>query len=287
MRNMTISPNIRSLRVIALGLVGCAALALASGCGSQDSSASGSTCGSASITRSADGRLTAGGCAFDTDEAVDLTAFPRTSEAIQAVVEHAMRSADGTITHGGHLRVTVFGRVAARELVVYDGAVPTLGEQDEVDRGPTEASLRTAIKNTLRVVLNGAPANHALAKQIASLTKGGGTDVARAVRDAARARDGRPLATVVLTDGWHDEPGFRLASTVDGHGSLSPAVKHLVRLAGGQARAVGVLELSGLGYSPTRFSGNETSPRTDRLAAVWDRVCRVLHPRTCSINTDI
>lgn len=265
-------------------LAGLAVLLLVvTGCGGSSSS----SC-KTHVTRADDGTLAAGNCAFDTSIAVDVTAFPRTQEAVGGVVGHVLRSANGTITHGGHLRVTAFGRLAAREIVIYDGDVPALADQDETQRGSLEDSLRTALRGTVTAVLNGAQDRPAIARQIAQLSAGGGTDVARAVRDAAATgSSGREHAAVVLTDGWHLGPDFSLARVVDGNGPLTGAVAWLTAHAGKSADRDAVLEMSGLGYTPTRYTGNETPRRDDRLQAVWGAVCHRLRPGRCSINTSV
>src|SRR3954471_22863980 len=142
-------------------------------------------CGETATTTVApgtDGPQVTGNGPVDTTLAIDATAAGDPTLAA-AYRDAALRDAEATITHGGHLHVIVFGAVADASELVLDTDVPTLHESDEMQRGEAEDGVRTDLANGLDATLglNGA------APQIAARVRASGAsgvDVARAVRAA-------------------------------------------------------------------------------------------------------
>ncbi len=112
-------------------------------------------CGSAATTTvapGAGGPQVTGTGPVDTTLAIDATAAGDPALAA-AYRDAALRDAEATITHGGHLHVIVFGKVADASELVLDTDVPTLHESDEMQRGEAEDGVRADLANGLDATL--------------------------------------------------------------------------------------------------------------------------------------
>ena len=118
--------------------------------------------------------------------AVDATGAIRDRALARDVSSAALRAAEHTITAGGHLRMVVFAGDANAVEVIYDDDVPTLEQRDETRRGPLEQDLRRALGSTLDGALGVIDDGPRAAARVRELTRGGTSDIARAVRNALR-----------------------------------------------------------------------------------------------------
>jgi len=268
----------RRTRFAVLG--GVAALAL-TGCGGGADSACVAKPGSAPGAIQADAS-----CAVNTVIAVDATGAIADMALARDVSSTALRAAEQTITSGGHLRMFVFAGDANAVEVIYDDDVQTLKQADETRRGPQEQALRNALATTLDSALGVTIDDPALRGRVRELTRGGTSDIARAVRNGLQSLTSRSgaKALTLVSDGVQASDQLRLSSAVDAGGDPAKLGAELGDLIG-SAGGVDVLQVAGLGRLPDRV--NQSARRTDALVAIWKTACERSGAARCVTTTEL
>lgn len=268
----------RRTRLALLG--GVATLALA-GCGGSDDAACVAEPGPAPGAIQADA-----GCAVNTVVAVDATGAVADKTLARDVSSTALRSAEQTITSGGHLRMFVFAGDANAVEVIYDDDVQTLKQSDETRRGPQEQALRNALATTLDSALGVTGDDRALRSRVRDLTRGGTSDIARAVRNGLQSLTSRSgaKALTLVSDGVQASDQLKLSGAVDIGGDPAQLGAKLGELIG-SAESVDVLQVAGLGRLPDRV--NQSARRTDALVAIWTAACERSGAARCVTTTEL
>jgi hypothetical protein len=122
--------------------------------------------------------------------------------------------------------------------------------------------------------------------RVRELTRGGTSDVARAVRNALsmlRQRTGAKAMTLV-SDGVQASDELMLARRVDAGDSSANLGVTLGKLLG-SARGIEVLQVVGLGRLPYRV--NQSARRTDALVRIWNAACRRTGVTRCAMTTEL
>lgn len=262
-----------------LAALGVAALALA-GCGGSDTACS-ATPGSApaSIQAPED-------CPVNTVIAVDATGPLQDRALARDAGSAAVRAAEHTITAGGRLRMVVFAGDANAVEVIYDDEVPPLEELDETRRGPMEHDLRRALGATIDSALGVIDEDPALEARVRTLTRGGTSDIARAVRNALREAQEQSGASAVtlVSDGAQASDQLMLARRLQAGDSTASLAAQLGELLG-DADGVDVLQAVGLGRLPGRV--NQSARRTDELVEIWMAACEETGAANCETTTEL
>jgi len=256
------------------------AIVAAVGCGGSDAPCVAKAGGAPGAISAPDG------CAVSSVIAVDATGALQDRSLATGVSSAALRSAEHTITAGGHLRVVVFAGDANAVEVLYDDDVPTIEEQDETRRGPLEQSLRGALASTLDAALGVDGSDPELRGRVRDLSRGGTSDIARAVRNALRTlstREGAKAMTLV-SDGAQASDQLKLARRISAGDSAASLADQLGGLLGG-ARGIDVVQIAGLGRLPGRV--NQSARRTDELVEIWNAACRQTGATQCATTTDL
>ena len=260
-------------------MLGVVALTLA-GCGGSDSPCT-ATPGAApgSVEAPAD-------CAVSAVIAVDATGALEDRALARDVGSAALRAAEHTITAGGHLRLVVFAGDANSVEVIYDDEVPTLEELDETRRGPMEQDLRAALGETLDSALGVSRADRALTARVRALTRGGRSDIARAVRNALQTLQQRSgaAAMTLVSDGVQASDQLMLARRMEAGDPRARLGAQLGDLLG-SADGVEVLQVVGLGRLPDRV--NQSARRTDDLVQIWKIACEQTGAANCATTTEL
>lgn len=260
-------------------LLGLAALG-AGGCGGSDSACS-------AKPGSAPGAIEApSDCAVSTVVAVDATGALLDKALARDVSAAASRAAEQTITAGGHLRMFVFAGDANAVEVIYDDDVPTLEQSDETRRGPDEQALRAALQSTLDSALGVTREDPPLTTRVRELSRGGTSDIARAVRNGLRTlspRSGAKAMTLV-SDGVQASDQLMLKRRIEAGDAPARLGEQLGELLG-QASDVDVLQVAGLGRLPGRV--NQSAQRTDALVEIWTTACERAGAARCAMTTEL
>ena len=262
-----------------LAVLGAASLALGS-CGGSDASCAakpGDTPGS--VQASAD-------CPVSVSIAVDATGALQDKALARDAGSAAVRAAEHTITAGGHLRMVVFGGDANAVEVIYDDRVPSLEELDETRRGPMENDLRRALGATIDSALGVIDEDPDLAGRVQALSRGGTSDIARAVRNAVRdvKQQSGAGAVTLVSDGAQSSDQLMLSRRLqagDSSASLGAELGGLL----GSADGVDVLQAVGLGRLPGRV--NQSAKRTDELVEIWRTACEKTGAANCATTTEL
>jgi len=260
-------------------VVGAATLALG-GCGASDTPCAakpGATPGSVQAPPD---------CPVSVAIAVDATGALQDRDLARDAGAAAVRAAEHTITAGGHLRMVVFAGDANAVEVIYDDQVPSLEELDETRRGPMEHDLRRALGVTIDSALGVIDDDPDLAARVRELTRGGTSDIARAVRNAVSDVKGQPGAGAVtlVSDGAQASDQLMLAERLragDSSASLGAKLGDLL----GSADGVDVLQAVGLGRLPDRV--NQSAQRTDELVEIWGAACERTGAASCATTTEL
>jgi len=267
----------RRTRFAMLG--GVATLALAS-CGGSDASCT-------AKQGPAPGAIAApDDCAVSSVIAVDATGAVADRSLARDVSSAALRAAEHTITAGGHLRMVVFAGDANAVEVIYDDDVQTLEESDETRRGPEEQALRQALAGTLDSALGVTREDPELRTRVRELTRGGTSDIARAVRNALRTLSSRSgaKAMTLVSDGVQASDQLMLERRIaagDAPSELGGELGELI----GPAGEVDVLQVAGLGRLPDRV--NQSARRTDALVEIWTMACERAGAASCAMTTEL
>ena len=225
-------------------------------------------------------------CPVNSVIAVDATGAIHDRSLARDVGSAALRAAEHTITAGGHLRMVVFAGDANSVEVIYDDDVPPLEELDETRRGPMEQDLRAALGATLDSALAVNRDDRSLTARVRDLTRGGTSDIARAVRNALqtlRQRSGAQAMTLV-SDGVQSSDQLRLARRLEAGAPRDRLAARLGELLG-SAEGVEVLQAVGLGRLPGRV--NQSARRTDELVEIWRAACEHTGATNCATTTEL
>lgn len=225
-------------------------------------------------------------CAVSSVVAIDATGAIQDKSLARQVSAAALRAAEHTITAGGHLRMVVFAGDANAVEVLYDDDIPTIEEQDETRRGPLEASLRTALGSTLDAALGVDRSDRDLRARIRELSRGGTSDIARAVRNALRdlsKRDGAKAMTLI-SDGAQASDQLMLKRRVEAGDAAADLADQLGELLG-TARGIDLVQVAGLGRLPGRV--NQSARRTDELVEIWSAACEQTGATQCATTTEL
>jgi len=260
-------------------VLGAALLALG-GCGGGDAACTAKP-GAApgSIDAAAD-------CPVSSVIAVDATGALQDKVLARDAGSAAVRAAEHTITAGGHLRMVVFAGDANAVEVIYDDDVPTLEAVDETRRGPLEHDLRRALGVTIDSALGVIDDDPALAARVRDLTRGGTSDIARAVRNALReAKQASGAAAVTLvSDGAQASDQLMLKRRLEAGDPSAGLASQLGELLG-SADGVDVLQAVGIGRLPGRV--NQSAARTDELLEIWMAACERTGAENCATTTEL
>lgn len=225
-------------------------------------------------------------CPVSSVIAVDATGALQDKALARDAGSAAVRAAEHTITAGGYLRMVVFAGDANAVEVIYDDEVPTLEELDETRRGPMEHDLRRALGSTIDSALGVIDGDAALRARVRELTRGGSSDIARAVRNAlreARQRSGATAVTLV-SDGVQASDQLMLARRLEVGDSETTLGGQLGELLG-DANGVDVVQAVGLGRLPERV--NQSAQRTDELVEIWMTACEKTGAASCATTTEL
>jgi hypothetical protein len=258
-----------SRRRITVAVLGAFAMLALGGCGGSDAPCTAKP-GSAPGTVAAPD-----GCPVSSVIAVDATGAIADRDLAADISSAAQRAAEHTITAGGHLRVFVFAGDANAVEVIYDDDVPTL-----------EGSLRVALRATIDGALGVDSSDRALRARVRELTRGGTSDIARAVRNALKAlssRDGAKAMTLV-SDGAQASDQLMLARRIAAGDSAKALGDELGDLLG-TASGIDVLQVVGLGRLPGRV--NQSARRTDELVQIWTSACKQTGAKSCAMTTEL
>ena len=267
----------RRIRFAMLG--GLAALAVA-GCGGSDAPC-------AAAPGPAPGAVKApADCAVSAVIAVDATGAVADKALARQLSSAALRAAEHTVTAGGHLRMFVFAGDANAVEVIYDDDVQTLEQSDETRRGPDEQALRAALQSTLDSALGVTREDPPLTTRVRELSRGGTSDIARAVRNGLRTlspRSGAKAMTLV-SDGVQASDQLMLKRRIEAGDAPARLGEQLGELLG-QASDVDVLQVAGLGRLPGRV--NQSAQRTDALVEIWTTACERAGAARCAMTTEL
>jgi hypothetical protein len=269
-------------RRTALAVLGAAALALSS-CGGGDGGDAACSAKPGGTPGSVDAPAN---CPVSSVVAVDATGALQDKALAREAGSAAVRAAEHTITAGGHLRMVVFAGDADAVEVIYDDKVPTLAELDETRRGPMEHDLRRALGATIDSALGVAHDDAALTARVRDLTRGGTSDIARAVRNALREAKQEPGAAAVtlVSDGAQASDQLMLKRRLEAGDSSARLGSRLGELLG-RADGVDVLQAVGLGRLPGRV--NQSAKRTDELVDIWMTACEQTGAANCATTTEL
>lgn len=262
-----------------LAVLGVAVLALA-GCGGSDSECAVTPGAAPGSVRAPED------CPVSAAIAVDATGAIHDRSLARDAGSAALRAAEHTITAGGHLRMVVFAGDANSVEVIYDDDVPTLRELDETRRGPMEQDLRAALGATLDSALGVNQDDRSLTARVRELTRGGTSDIARAVRNALQMlqqRSGAQVMTLV-SDGVQASDQLMLARRIQAGAPRDGLAAQLGELLG-SAEGVEVLQAVGLGRLPGRV--NQSARRTDELVEIWRAACEQTGATNCATTTEL
>jgi hypothetical protein len=262
-----------------VAVLGAALLALG-GCGGSDTACT-ATPGDAPglVDAPAD-------CPVSSVIAVDATGALQDKALARDAGSAAVRAAEHTITAGGHLRMVVFAGDANAVEVIYDDDVPTLDALDETRRGPMEHDLRRALGATIDSALGVIDDDAELAARVRTLTRGGTSDIARAVRNALREakQQSGAAAVTLVSDGAQASDQLMLARRLQAGDPSSRLATQLGELLG-SADGVDVLQAVGLGRLPDRV--NQSARRTDELVDIWMTACEQTGAANCAATTEL
>jgi Tfp pilus assembly protein PilX len=218
--------------------------------------------------------------------AVDATGALQDRALAQDVSGAALRAAEHTITAGGRLRMVVFAGDANSVEVIYDDGVPTLEKLDETRRGPMEQQLRGALAATLDSALGVNDANRALTERVRARTRGGTSDIARAMRNGLRTLEQRPgaVAMTLVSDGAQASDQLMLARRLQDGDSRANLARQLGDLLG-SAKGIDLVQAVGLGRLPDRV--NQSARRTDELVQIWMTACEQTGATSCNTTTEL
>ena len=256
------------------------AIVAAGGCGGSDAPCAAKPGGAPGAVSAPDD------CAVNSVIAVDATGAIQDRSLASEVSAAALRAAQHTITAGGHLRLVVFAGDANAAEVLYDDHVPTLEQQDETRRGPLEQSLRGALGSTLDAALGVDRSDRELRARVRDLSRGGTSDIARAMRNALRtlmAREGAK-AMMLVSDGAQASDQLMLKRRIEAGDSAAELAAELGELLG-SARDVDVVQVIGLGRLPGRV--NQSARRTDELVEIWNGACEQTGAKSCATTTEL
>jgi len=149
-----------------------------------------------------------------------------------------------------------------------------------------EHDLRRALGVTIDSALGVIDDDPDLAARVRELTRGGTSDIARAVRNAVRDVKGQPGAGAVtlVSDGAQASDQLMLAERLragDSSASLGAKLGDLL----GSADGVDVLQAVGLGRLPDRV--NQSAQRTDELVEIWRAACERTGAASCATTTEL
>jgi hypothetical protein len=265
-----------------LAALGAALLALG-GCGGGSASDTACTAKPGATPGSVDAPAD---CPVSAVIAVDATGALQDKALARDMGSAAVRAAEHTITAGGHLRMVVFAGDANAVEVIYDDEVPTLEELDETRRGPTEHDLRRALGVTIDSALGVIDEDPALRARVRELTRGGSSDIARAVRNALREakQQSGAAAVTLVSDGAQASDQLMLKRRLEAGDSSRRLGAQLGELLG-SADGVDVLQAVGLGRLPGRV--NQSAQRTDELVEIWRTACEKTGATNCATTTEL
>ncbi len=225
-------------------------------------------------------------CPVNAVIAVDATGALQDKALARDAGSAAVRAAEHTIVAGGHLRMVVFAGDANAVEVIYDDEVPSLEELDETRRGPMEHQLRRALGVTIDRALGVVDDDPELEARVRALSRGGTSDIARAVRNAlreAKERSGAAAVTLV-SDGAQASDQLMLKRRLDAGDASAGLAAQLGELLG-SADGVDVLQAVGLGRLPGRV--NQSAQRTDQLVEIWMTACEQTGAANCATTTEL
>jgi len=121
---------------------------------------------------------------------------------------------------------------------------------------------------------------------VRALTRGGTSDIARAVRNALRdaKQQSGPAAVTLVSDGAQASDQLVLARRLEAGDSGATLGAQLGKLLG-DADGVDVLQAVGLGRLPGRV--NQSARRTDELVEIWMTACESTGAASCATTTEL
>jgi hypothetical protein len=121
---------------------------------------------------------------------------------------------------------------------------------------------------------------------VRTLTRGGTSDIARAVRNALRAakEQSGAAAVTLVSDGAQASDQLMLARRLEAGDSSARLASQLGELLG-NADGVDVLQAVGLGRLPDRV--NQSARRTDQLVEIWRTAFEQTGAANCETTTEL
>jgi hypothetical protein len=258
------------------------------GCGGSGTSASGTNSPGSKVTVTSAGISVPGDQPVSTEILIDRTALLQGDSTLaQLYKQVALQAAAPTISRGGELQVSVFGRVAAHALPLYTAQIPSLSQVG--DAGRDDNAQTAALDAVLNVAVGLAPPpNKKAADALAEVTKVEGSDIGTMIGQAITSLGGDSSPTrdiVVETDGWIIRQAQPPLSQVLAQRGPAGAAKQIVSNAAVPAntRPVSLLEIEGLG-STAGFNGPGANTN-QQLDQAYQQACARLPVQACQINT--
>jgi hypothetical protein len=125
-----------------------------------------------------------------------------------------------------------------------------------------------------------------LRARVRELTRGGSSDIARAVRNALREakQESGAAAVTLVSDGAQASDQLMLKRRLEAGDSSRRLGAKLGELLG-DADGVDVLQAVGLGRLPGRV--NQSAARTDKLVEIWMTACEKTGAANCETTTEL
>jgi hypothetical protein len=175
--------------------------------------------------------------------AIDRTPILAGGGLANAYAAAADSAAGLTVARGGTLTISVFGRVGARPLTVFQATMPPLSQEGEAVRGGDEATWRGEIDAAVSVAVGLAKANPTVADELAGLTDGTGSDVARALAYQLETQPvdrTTPDVIEIITNGLVNEHSLHLLAGISNgkpNRELAARITREANVASGTRRA--------------------------------------------------
>jgi hypothetical protein len=155
----------------------------------------------------------------------------------------ADNAAELAVARGGTLTISAFGRVGARPLTVFQATMPPLSQEGQAVRGGDEAAWRSNIDAAVSVAVGLAKATPTVAGELAALTDGTGSDVARALAYQLSTQPDdqtTPDVIEIITNGLVNEHTLHLVAGISNGkptGDLAARISREASIPSGTRRA--------------------------------------------------
>jgi hypothetical protein len=232
-----------------------------------------------------------GDAPVDVEIRIDRTAILHGSKALaEAYKTAALRGAELSITRGGTLSVSLFGRSSSQALAIFPAThIASLRQKGYAARGADNQNYRNRLAAALDLSLGLRAAEGLDREELERVTARAGSDVIRAVSKAmAQVSSGTAPYKIVLivSDGYNDQEDFVLRRLI-----VHPltdrqidraAVKMLAIANVPDGTAVTQLRIIGIGRTSGRI--DRQTPELEHLEQIWDGFCQKLPVEDCQAD---